>query len=103
MRHPVSTLDGSGGDFGGADVEICVVGCVVLPGAPEDPDPCASEDTGGMLMSAAASFGAGIDVGGPGRGVPGVVGEADDGLAEAVVAGPSEGDAAGFAGGVGDG
>ena len=56
-----------------------------------------------MLMSAAASFGAGIDVGGPGRGVPGVVGEADDGLAEAVVAGPSEGDAAGFAGGVGDG
>ena len=44
-----------------------------------------------------------VDVGGPGRGVAGVVGQAGDGGAQAVVAGPAEDDAAALAGGVGDG
>jgi hypothetical protein len=43
------------------------------------------------------------DLGGPTRAVAGVVGEAGDCGAQAVVASPSEDDAAAFAGGVGDG
>jgi len=103
MRHPVSTAKGSSGDFGGADVENRVVVGVVLPGTPEDADPCAGEDSGGVLVGAPACFGAIVDVGCPSGGMPGVVGEADDGLWETMVACPSEDDAAGFAGSVSDG
>ena len=49
-------------------------------------------------MVASTSLGLGIDGGSPGADVAGIVGEAGDGGAEAVVAGPAEGDAFGFAG-----
>ena len=74
----------------------------VLPGAPEHAHPGSGEDADGMRVVAAAAFGALIDVGGPGRAMPGVVGKAGDGGAQAVIAGPAEDDAAAFAGLVGD-
>src|SRR5512144_2728370 len=101
MRHPVSSLerlvvsDGSG-------VPVWVVEGGVVPGAPEDADPGAGEDADGVGMVAAAGAGAPVDVCGPWGGVSGVVGEAGDGGAEAMVAGPSEDDAAAFSGGMGD-
>jgi len=74
----------------------------VLPGAPEHAHPGSGEDADGMRVVAAAAFGALIDVGGPGRAMPGVVGKAGDGGAQAVIAGPAEDDTAAFAGLVGD-
>ena len=56
-----------------------------------------------MRVVAAAAFGALVDVAGPGRAMPGVVGKAGDGGAQAVIAGPAEDDAAALAGLVGDG
>ena len=102
MRHPVSTS----GWFGsqerlGSPVEGDVIGTAILPAAPEDPDPRASEDPDGVRMIAAARPGARVDGGGPRRGVAGVVGKSREGLPEAFVAGPAEGDAVVFARGVG--
>ncbi len=95
MRHPASLDSGV--------VFVGLVGGTVGPGSPEDADPGTREDAGCVGMVAAAGSGGGVDLGGPGRAVPGIVGEAGDGGAEAVVAGPSEDDAAAFAGGMGDG
>src|SRR5690349_12650455 len=53
-------------------------------------------------MIAAAGSGPSVDVGGPGAGVSGVVGEAGDGGAQAVIAGAAEEDATALAGLVGD-
>jgi hypothetical protein len=102
MRHPVSTRFGLG-EVESAVVAGRVVGFSVDPGAPQDADPGSGEDAGGMGMVAPAGPGAAVDVGGPTRAVAGVVGEAGDCGAQAVVASPSEDDAAAFAGGVGDG
>src|ERR1700739_1037503 len=122
MRHPVSTPVVSCGEFESGLRDIGVVFGVVLPSAPENADPCAGEDSGGVLVGAASCFGAGVDVGRPWRGMPGIVGEAGDGLSESVVAAlrppsndathrwnlvgrlrPSKDDATAFARGVGDG
>lgn len=80
-----------------------VVGFAVDPGPPEDAEPgsCENADCVGVIASTGScSF---VDVCGPWRAVSGVVGEAGDGGAEPMVAGPSEGDAAALAGSVGDG
>jgi hypothetical protein len=50
----------------------------------------------------AAGAGVVVDLGGPGAGVPAVVGEGGDGLAESLVAGPAEVDGPVLAGLVGD-
>ena len=55
-----------------------------------------------MWMIAAAGSGAPVDIGGPWRGVSGVVGETGERRAQAVIAGPAEDDAAALARGVGD-
>src|SRR6516162_3780932 len=75
----------------------------VLPGTPEHAHPGSGEDTDGMRVVAAAASGALVDVGGPGRAMPRVVGKAGDGGAQTVIAGPAEDDASAFAGLVGDG
>src|SRR5512143_4310116 len=79
-----------------------IVGGAVVPGSPEDAYPGAGKDTNGVGMVAASVTSAFIGVLCPGGGMPGVVGEAGDGGAQAMVAGRAEGDAATFAGGVGD-
>ncbi len=103
MRHPVSTPDFSGCNFSCGAVLFRVVKGLVLPGFPEDAEPGAGEDTDGVRVLASALTGSAIDVCCPGRGMSRVVGEAGDGLSEVLVTGPSEHDAAAFAGGVGDG
>ena len=72
-----------------------IVGFAVVPGAGEDAD--------GVGMGATALGGALVDLGGPERGVAGVVGEGGDGGAQALVAGEAADDAAALAGGLGDG
>jgi len=94
---------GSGGACPRATMSRRIVKGSVLPGAPEHAHPGSGEDTDGMRVVAAAAFGALVDVAGPGRAMPGVVGKAGDGGAQAVIAGPAEDDAAAFAGLVGDG
>ena len=79
-----------------------IVKSSVLPGAPDHAHPGSGEDADSMRVVAAAAFGTLIDVGGPGRAMPGVVGKAGDGGAQSVIAGPAEDHAAAFAGLVGD-
>ena len=100
MRLPVSTI----GDEGlCGEVFVCVVRKVVLPCAPEDSEPRTCEDAHGMGMPAAAQTSLSINVCGPRAGMAGVVGEAGDGGAQPLVAGPSPSDASGFAALIGDG
>ena len=101
-RLPVST-PASSGKLLGAGVTGKVVGRVAGPGAPQHARPSARDDADGVRMVAAARAGATVDVSGPGRGVARVVGPGADGLTEAVVARPSEGDAARLPALVGDG
>src|SRR4029453_4049684 len=103
-RHPVSTSSSSRGllmgmrrGLGGT-VEAFVVGPSILPSAPQHAEPGTREDADGVGMIAAATASCAVDAGGPGGAVAGVVGPADDGLAQALVAGPAESDAAVFAG-----
>ena len=103
MRLPVSAwLWRSGVEGARGGVFSWVVGDGVGPGAPEDSDPGAGEDAHGVGVIAAARAGAFVDVCGPLRGVSGIVGEACDGRAQALVAGPAPADAAGFSAGVSD-
>src|SRR5690606_826397 len=67
-----------------------VVGDVVLPAAPHDSDPGASQDTNGVGMVFAVCAGALVDVCGPGTVESAVGSEGRDGDAEAFVAAPSE-------------
>ena len=80
-----------------------VVGLAVGPGAPEDARPGAGEDADGVGMVAASGAGAAVDVGGPGALVAGVVGQAGERGAQALVAGPAPADASGLAALIGDG
>ncbi len=57
-----------------------VVGGVVLPAVPDDVEPGASEDAYGVWVVFFAGDGAVVEVGGPGVGVAGVVGEVADGI-----------------------
>ena len=85
----------SGGDqLAGGAVLGWVVGDAVVPAAPDDPDPRSGQDPDGVGVVAAAGDGVGVDLGRPGAGVAGVVGEGADGLAETLVAGPAEADRA---------
>ena len=98
VRLPVST----GGEFEvcsatGWRVSVGVVGLVVGPGAPEDADPGPGEDADGVRVVAAAPASAGVDVGGPGAGMAGVVREAGQRGPQALVARPAPADAAGLA------
>src|SRR5437867_9527245 len=65
-----------------------VVGGPVLPASPDHPEPGPGQDAYGVGVRAPPVDGPPVDVGGPRRGVAGVVGEVDDGLAELLVAGP---------------
>jgi hypothetical protein len=102
VRHPVSSSAWLVAGCGGA-VQGRAVWGAIDPGSPKDAYPSSCEDADGMRMVASAGAGPLVDVGGPRGRVAGVVGEAGDGSTQAVVAGPSEDDAAGSAGGVGDG
>lgn len=102
MRHPVSTPTMSCGEFQRSGMDARIVLGLVLPSAPEDADPCAREDSGSMLMGAASCFSSVIDVSSPWGGMPGIVCETDDGLAEAMIAGPSTNDTTAFSRSMGD-
>src|SRR5205085_2631688 len=56
-------------------VAVGVVGLVVLPATPDHQRPGASEHANRLWVAHAAGAGSGVDVGGPGVGVAGVVGE----------------------------
>ena len=56
-----------------------------------------------MGVAFAAGDGVGVDLGGPGAGVAGVVGDVDQSVAEFLVGGPAEADAGHLAAGFGDG
>src|SRR5215470_13734321 len=104
MRHPVSTSRRLKGHEGlGGSVTGDVVRPAVLPAAPEDAHPGAGEDPDGVRVITAAGPGARIDGSGPPRGMARVVGEGGEGLTQALMARPAEGDAAVLARGVGDG
>jgi len=74
-----------------------VVGGSVLPAVPDDEQPGAGEDAGGVGVVVAA--GAIVEVIGPGAGAAGVAGEVGDSrrVAELLVAGPAESDGADLA------
>src|SRR3974377_732832 len=95
MTLPVSTS--SREFFGGVSCEPCssamfagVVRDAVDPAGPDDADPGAGQDADGVRVVLAPGAGVGVDLGGPGAGVPAVVGEGGDRLAEPLVAGPAE-------------
>src|ERR1700749_329633 len=107
MTPPVSTscgdwLCGLPGECGGGAGRGGVVGDAVEPAAPYDADPGAGEDADGVGVVLAAGAGVAVNLGGPGAGVPAVVGEGGDRDPEALVAGPAEVDAAVLAGFLGD-
>ena len=102
MRHPVSTLL-SRREGLCCFVRLWIVGLLVGPGAPEDPDPGAGQNTDGMGVIAAAAASPLVDVGGPGGGMARIVGEAGDGSPQAMIAGPAERHAPALARGPGDG
>src|SRR6266498_1551656 len=79
-----------------------VVGDLVDPAAPDHPDPRPRQDPDRVRVVAAAGAGVGVDLGRPRRGVPGVVRERGDRLAEALVARPAEVDGVVLAGLLGD-
>ena len=73
-----------------------LVGGVDLPAVPDDVEPGACQDAGGVGVVVSAGAGAVVEVGGPGVGVARVVGEVADGIAQLFVAGPSKADGADF-------
>ena len=73
-----------------------VVGGVGLPAVPDDVEPGAGEDAGGVGVIVFAGAGAVVEVGGPRVGMAGIVGEVADGIAQLFVAGPSKADGADF-------
>src|ERR1051326_1181313 len=95
MTPPVSTscrdlLRTLPSECGGGSVRGGIVGDAVEPAAPYDADPGAGEDADGVGVVLAAGAGVVVDLGGPGAGVPAVVGEYGDRGAEPFVAGPAE-------------
>ena len=93
MRHPVSTPDGLKKGLGGTMIGD-VIRLAIGPGTPEHAHPGAGEDADGVGMVAAAGASAGVDICSPGAGVAGVVGQTGECSAQAMVAGPAEGDRA---------
>src|SRR5205814_5008820 len=93
MRHPVSTIARSGGGerLRGA-MSADVVWGAVLPAAPENAGPRASEDPDRVLMATPTRTRALIHEGRPPRGVAGIIGEGRDGTAQALVARPAKHD-----------
>jgi hypothetical protein len=96
MRRPVSTL--LCGESVKAVVLGGVVGCVVLPAAPEHAGPGSSEDAYGVGVCAAAGAGSLVDILGPGVPVACAVGEYAHMFAQTLVAGPAEGRVVALAG-----
>src|SRR5947207_10713892 len=96
MRHPVSTpccVETERGTMASG-----IVSASIGPHTPEHAGPGAGEDANGVRMIATARAGLGIDGRRPLRCMARVIGEAGNGAAQAVVAGPAEGDAAALAG-----
>src|SRR3546814_20907940 len=79
-------------------VLVGVVDEAVLPAAPDDGCPGAAEDADGMGVVFSSGSGTVVEVGGPGVGVSGAVGEVADGVAQLAVGGPAEGDGPDLAG-----
>ena len=77
-----------------------IVGFSLDPGAPKDTDPGARRNADGGRGVTAAAAGGLADRAGPGRNEARGVGERGDGASQALVAGPSEDDAAALAGGM---
>src|SRR5579875_715271 len=69
-----------------------VVGRAVDPAGPDDAYPGAGQDADGVGMVLASSAGVIVDLGGPGAGMPAVVGEGGHRSPEPLVAGPAEAD-----------
>jgi hypothetical protein len=78
-------------------------GLVILPATPDLERPGAGEDVNGVRVAHAAGPGPGVDVGGPGVGVAGVVGEVGQRPAQLGVDLVAEADGVVFAGGVSKG
>ena len=98
MRSPMSSrLVLRGEEALQGAVPVGVVCGAVLPAVPDDVEPGSGEDAGGVGVVVSACSGSAIEVGGPGVGVAGVVGEVAEGIAEFSVAGPAESDGAHFA------
>src|SRR5206468_10954725 len=91
MRHPVSTIARSGGGerLRGAMSADAVWGAV-LPAAPENACPRASEDPDRVLMATPTRTRALIHEGRPPRGVAGMMGEGRDGTPPALAARPAK-------------
>src|SRR5205809_7029044 len=104
MRHPVSTIARSGGGerLRGA-MSADVVWGAVLPAAPENAGPRASEDPDRVLMATPTRTRALTHEGRPPRGVAGIIGEGRDGTAQALAARPAKHDGPVVAGGMRDG
>src|SRR3972149_11808498 len=101
MRHPVSTPRCLEQRLSRAMLGR-VVGFSISPRTPDDAQPGAREDAYGVGMITAAGSCLGIDVRGPGVGVARVIGQAGERGAQAVSAGPAEGNGLGSARLVGD-
>jgi len=81
---------------------VGVVGDAGAPAGPDDADPGAGDDAGGVRVALAPGSGVGVELRSPWRLHPGVVSEGGDSFAGAGAGGPAEVDAGGLAGGAGD-
>ncbi len=95
MRHPVSTHVH---DECGGTVFSGIVGESIDPQSPQHADPSAREDADGMGMITAAGASAAVHGCGPDAGVARVISQTSDSASQAMIAGPTKGDAAGLAG-----
>ncbi len=100
MRHPASTPRDLKSRSG--TMTRGVVWRSIGPSTPDNAHPSTAENAHGMGVIASSRKGFGIDVSGPGVGVTRVVGQTGQCGAQAMVAGPSEGNHPGLARGVGD-
>ena len=84
-------------------VLVGVVGDFVLPAVPDDVEPGSAQDADGVGVVVSSVAGVAVELVGPGVGAAAVAGEVGDGVAELLVAGPSEADAVAFPGRAGAG
>src|ERR1700716_2929393 len=99
MSSPVSTPVSGGGFLvleEGLEGAVLggVVGLVGLPAVPDDVQPGAGHDSGGVGVVVLAGSGAVVEVGRPRVGMAGVSGEVGDRVAQVFVTGPAEPDGA---------